>query len=63
MAVPASVRPYPLATGMPRVVEKLQRLRFGERAADDDGLEFAAECGVNLFQKTAAEPETRVAFG
>ena len=44
------------------IVEKLQRLRLGERAADDDRAKFAAEGFVDLFQQAAAETKPRADF-
>ena len=45
------------------IVEKLQRLRFGEGAANDDGAKFSAKRFMDLLEKAAAEGETRLAFG
>src|SRR5467141_589500 len=45
------------------IVEKLQRLRFGESAAYDDGAEFSAKRFMDLLEQAAAEAETRPAFG
>src|SRR5438132_8396832 len=51
-----------IGDGDAEIVEKLQRLWFGERASHDDGPEFAAKCRMNLFQKAATEPEARLAL-
>src|SRR6267378_1398037 len=45
------------------IVEKLQRLRFGESAADKDGAEFSAKRFMDLLEHAAADFETRPAFG
>src|SRR5712664_2260575 len=45
------------------IVEKLQRLRFSEGAADDDGAELSAESYMNLLEQAAADAETRLPFG
>src|SRR5712692_9129521 len=48
--------------GDPEIVEKLKSLRFGERAAHNDGTEFPAKCLMNLFQKATADAEPWPAF-
>ncbi len=40
----------------------MQRLRFGEGAADNDGAEFSAKPFVDLFEQEAADSETRLAL-
>jgi len=37
----------------------LQRLRFGEGAADNDGAELSAKRFMNLLEQAAADAETR----
>ena len=48
--------------GYTEVVKKLQSLRLGECAADDDGAKFSAERVVHLLEQAAAEPRARTAF-
>src|SRR5258708_39244045 len=48
--------------GNPEIVEKLQRLWFGEGAADNDGAELAAKSFVDLLEQAAADAGTRPAF-
>src|SRR5712692_9577471 len=52
-----------IGDGNPEIVEKLQRLRFGEGAADNDGAELSAKRFMNLLEQAAADSETRPAFG
>src|SRR5712664_4497230 len=47
----------------PEIVEKLQRLRFAEGAAYDDGAKLSAERFMDLLEQAAADSETRLAFG
>src|SRR5207302_7408415 len=48
--------------GNAQVVEKLQRLRFTEGAANNDRAKLSAKRFVNLLQQEAADPEARTAF-
>src|SRR5713226_9725141 len=48
--------------GNPEVVEKLQRLRFGESAADYDGAQLSAKRFMDLLEQAAADPQTRPAL-
>src|SRR4030095_2421807 len=52
-----------VSDGNADVIEKLQSLRLGERATDNDGAELASKGGVTVLQEGAAEPKTRAAFG
>src|SRR5207245_6770744 len=48
--------------GDPEIVEKLKSLRFGERAAHNDGTEFPAKCLMNLFEEATADAGPWPAF-
>src|SRR6266849_8437332 len=44
-----------VGNGNPEIVKKLQRLRFSESAADNDGAEFSAKRFMDLFEQEAAD--------
>src|SRR5260370_834199 len=46
--------------GNPEIVEKLQRLRFGESAADNNGAKFSAKRFMDLFEQEAADTTARL---
>ena len=52
-----------VSDGNSEIVEKLQRLRFGEGAPYDDSAKFSAKGFMDLLEQAAADAETRLAFG
>src|SRR5260370_19060685 len=48
--------------GNPEIVEKLQRLRFGESAADNNGAKFSAKRFMDLLEQEAADTKARPVF-
>src|SRR5260370_18994565 len=46
----------------PQIVEKLQRLRFSESAADNDRAQLSAKCLVDLLEQDAADAEAGPGF-
>src|SRR5712692_2083596 len=51
-----------IGDGNPEIVEKLQRLRFGERAANDDRAKLSAKRFMDLLEQAAANAEARLAL-
>src|SRR5713101_2665705 len=49
-----------VGNGNPEIVKKLQRLRFSESAADNNGAEFSAKRFMDLFDQEAADSKARL---